>query len=339
MPPVVHRHIQFLLYSINVFVCCVFLSVTCLILHKLLSRPVVPAVTSKLEYFAANRESFSAIFIGSSRICHGISPAIFDKAMRADGYEVRSFNFGVDGMLPPESFALLDEVLQKPSTKLKWIFMELTPINPNIHYHHQGTVRALWWHDWTNTQFAMREAASNIRANSLFPQLEQMTEHLSLFSLNYLHLGRGLDPMPMESTGDFPAVENAGFIALAGTQFKSARQREKYPHEIEELKSFSGDSYRNDTTSIEAFDRTIETIKKHRLTLIFVIAPTAYRAIDFLPDQSIPHVTFAFNDPQKFPELYQIDWRFDTDHLNEAGATAFTKALASRFRAYLSQDQ
>jgi len=39
----------------------------------------------------------------------------------------------------------------------------------------------------------------------------------------------------------------------------------------------------------------------------------------------------AFNDPVKYPRLYQFDLHYDPGHLSPEGAQIFTKLLAQRF--------
>ena len=66
---------------------------------------------------------------------------------------------------------------------------------------------------------------------------------------------------------------------------------------------------------------------------LFVVAPVTTPETEFrrLPAQGIAAPVFAFNDPAAFPELYAVDVRADTMHLNERGSLLFTRRLAARF--------
>jgi hypothetical protein len=43
----------------------------------------------------------------------------------------------------------------------------------------------------------------------------------------------------------------------------------------------------------------------------------------------------AIDDARKYPRVYQIENRFDAEHLNRAGAEIYTRLLADRFAEYL----
>lgn len=315
--------------------CLCFLG-TCLALHSMVPQPTVPVVTPKLDYFSKHSDSYNAVFVGSSRICHGISPAIFDEAMRAQGFDIKSFNFGVDGMFPPESFAVLERLLAVRSSKLKWVFIELTPIHPGTHGN--KSLRASWWHDYTQTQWELRYAVDNFRLHHLVPVTNQLYEHLQLFALNHLNLGHGVNLLTPEYKAEPFGAQEAGFLPLAGTHFKSAKQSKEYKIDIEKM-THPLKPHDPDSASIAAFENLAGVIEQHGLTPIFVIPPTAYGAEDFLAAQPIPHSTFAFADPVKFPQLYQVNRRYDCDHLNRTGAEEFTRMLASEFGAFLSRNK
>jgi hypothetical protein len=40
---------------------------------------------------------------------------------------------------------------------------------------------------------------------------------------------------------------------------------------------------------------------------------------------------WAFCDPERYPELYAVDHRYDDDHLDRDGARLLTRLLAQRF--------
>ncbi|NEO02597.1 MAG: hypothetical protein F6K50_46810, partial [Moorea sp. SIO3I7] len=46
-------------------------------------------------------------------------------------------------------------------------------------------------------------------------------------------------------------------------------------------------------------------------------------------------IVFAFNNPETFPTLYQVDSRWDFVHLNDRGAREFTRSMAEQFAKYL----
>src|SRR5688572_9516465 len=70
--------------------------------------PEVLGIYQKYLHFARHRADYDVLVIGSSRIYHSFIPAQFDLRVAAGcGLNVRSFNFGYDGMSPPETFFVL----------------------------------------------------------------------------------------------------------------------------------------------------------------------------------------------------------------------------------------
>src|SRR4051812_35293746 len=81
---------------------------SCLTIHALRPFPDIPKLTPKLRYFTAHKDEFDTIFIGSSHVFRGIVPKAFDSATGSAALPTHSFNFGLDGMQPPESLYFLN---------------------------------------------------------------------------------------------------------------------------------------------------------------------------------------------------------------------------------------
>ena len=67
---------------------------------------------------------------------------------------------------------------------------------------------------------------------------------------------------------------------------------------------------------------------------IFVLSPTVLGREFFAPPPTGAQF-IAFNDPQKYPQLYDPEVRYDTWHFNPRGAALFTDLLAERFALLL----
>ena len=94
---------------INSTICVVAFLVTCIVLRAVLPFPEIDGgVSQKFRFFAAHKDEFDTLFIGSSRIYFQISPAVFDRVTRESGMPTHSFNFGIGGMYLPETGYLLN---------------------------------------------------------------------------------------------------------------------------------------------------------------------------------------------------------------------------------------
>src|SRR5204862_6415574 len=76
--------------------------ITCVGLHAILPFPEIDGgVSHKFRFFAAHKDAFDTLVIGSSRLYFQISPAIFDRVTRESGLPTNSFKFGIGGMYLP----------------------------------------------------------------------------------------------------------------------------------------------------------------------------------------------------------------------------------------------
>lgn len=84
-------------------------------------------IDRKLHWCEAHKDDFDIIFVGSSRVFHGLSPRIFDQETRASGQHWRSFNLGMDKMGMAQSVAIIRELVATGPRRLKYVFFELEP--------------------------------------------------------------------------------------------------------------------------------------------------------------------------------------------------------------------
>jgi len=79
----------------------------------------------KFQWFDEHRDDFEIVFVGSSRIAHGISPKLFDETAGEHGHQWRSFNLGRDKMKQDECLALARHEAALRPRKLQYLFLEL----------------------------------------------------------------------------------------------------------------------------------------------------------------------------------------------------------------------
>src|SRR5207302_10046083 len=114
-------------------------------------------VSQKFRFFAAHKDEFDTLFIGSSRIYFQISPAIFDRVTRESGLPTHSFNFCIGGMYLPESAYLLEQILNLKPRNLKWVFIEYDELQTKWSPENQTSRRALHWADWKRVSLLLRK--------------------------------------------------------------------------------------------------------------------------------------------------------------------------------------
>src|SRR5690348_6244876 len=114
-------------------------------------------VSQKFRFFAAHKDEFDTLFIGSSRIYFQISPAIFDRVTRERGLPTHSFNFGIGGMYLPETSYLLEQILNLKPRNLSWVFIEYDELQTKWSPANQTSRRALYWADWIRVSLLLRK--------------------------------------------------------------------------------------------------------------------------------------------------------------------------------------
>src|SRR5436190_11988520 len=129
---------------------------TCGLIHGLLPPMIPKGVAAKLKYFSEHKDEFDTVIVGTSRLYYTVSPEIFDATTTDNGLPTRSFNFGIDGMHPPENFYVLEQILKTKPRNLKWVVFELGDIQTKWD-DVLGTERVVYWHDWPRTQLTLEK--------------------------------------------------------------------------------------------------------------------------------------------------------------------------------------
>ena len=117
-------------------------------IRLILPPPEIPVVTPKLTTFAATKQNYNAIFIGSSRTYRHIIPSIFDAELQRRGYNITSYNFGIYAMQLPETYFLLQQILAMKPPHLQYVFIDIDSVNLDIPKENRRTDRVISWHGW-----------------------------------------------------------------------------------------------------------------------------------------------------------------------------------------------
>ncbi|MBA3963366.1 MAG: hypothetical protein H0X40_15895 [Chthoniobacterales bacterium] len=308
--------------------------------HALLPLPDVAVVTPKLRYFAAHQNEFDTIFVGSSRVYRGIEPATFDATMRDRGVPTRSFNFGADGMHPPERFFVLAKILAlRPH--LRRIFVELDNLSVNWLPGEEGSQRTVYWHDWASTRIIFAKVLRLDRHEKLkrdwqryLKSREILDQHFALFLRNETNVGRAQDQIPelLHSPTNEDLVQKIGGRAEGFNPFQrhlSSNAAVAYQNQLARESAETTSPNYLDTEEERAFRRVAAQIRALGAEPIFLVMPAKPAQPSRFHDPA-PAPVLAFNSPATYPELYRSSIRVDDEHLNAEGATEFSRLLGQR---------
>jgi hypothetical protein len=296
-------------------------------------------VAAKLKFFSEHKDEFDTVIVGTSEVYYSVSPELFDAATRQGGVPTRTFNFGIDGMHPPENFYVLEQILKTHPKNLKWILFELGDVRSrwdNI----LGTRRAVYWHDWPRTKLTLRKALNPrgnanwyIQLSRLWLARRDFASNLTLFGKQFANVGRAADFLPAAKRERFedadvelgPRRDGYRIAGDAMSAEHAASFQQRLVREISEARP----RYLDPATE-QGYSEAAARIRAAGAKAILVVTPSIFQSpLRFKPSSPAPVI--AFNDAGKFPEFYDVNVRIDDAHLTREGAEKFTVALAREF--------
>jgi len=311
----------------------------CAGLNALLPFPEIDVVSAELRFFQEHQDEFDTVFVGSSRIHHQISPATFDRIMGEAGHPTRTFNFGINGMFPPESGFVLERLLKSKPRHLKWIFLELDELEVRRIPKADASRRSVYWHDWKRTSLVLRkilEGDDRGDARDLF------FFHSGLFAKNFANIGRKTDLSWWSShlgkkAGPPKNLGAAGDGYVPHLKKLSAEEATTYEAELERAISRTETRFVSAATE-RAYRQWANEVRRIGATPIFIVTPvTAQTRLEFRPESGVAGPVLPFNDAKAYPQLYRSDMRFDADHLNAEAAEEFTRLVARHFSQLIEE--
>jgi hypothetical protein len=326
---------------------------TCIGLRAVLPFPEIDGgVSQKFRFFAAHKDEFDTLFIGSSRIYFQISPAIFDRVTRESGLPTHSFNFGIGGMYLPETSYLLEQILNLKPRNLRWVFIEYDELQTKWSPENQTSRRALYWADWKRVSLLLRKLTdagtaplwlpdpANLR-EILLPQNDEkstgslLTFYAGQFEKNYTNVARAADVLDYflgrdtrERRARYLGAASDGYVTRPNRM--SPGQAAAYERGLAVAMAQIGTRPLSPYT-VEAYRQCAEEVRNIGAAPIFLITPNTTQISVATESTALPGVVMAFNNPQTYPSLYRSSVRRDGQHLTKSGAEEFTRVVAGNF--------
>ncbi len=325
--------------TLNCIVALAAFAAACLVAGKF-TAPFVEEVTPKLDFFQQHKDEYDTLFVGSSRIFHGISPKVFDETLRAAGCESRSFNAAADGMGTPESVMWIHRLVALRPRKLKRVFLEVTDPLPLPRKQGEPALRDIYWQRPDALRFAMGKFRLDAERRPLAEACGGFLVSLRLFARNESSAGRGLERLEALLAGPGPkqdyvlGPDQDGFFPMNTPMSPDALA--KYHGGLDRTKAGLSPQPVNPVNR-EEYAGLRRELAASGIGLFFLAAPTTalnsyWASVDAPPGAPL----FAFNDPAAFATLYEDGHRLDYEHLNGAGAAIFSRMLAERFARHLA---
>lgn len=324
--------------NLGIFAAAFGLSVALLTLlaQRPAAFPQLDSFSDKLHAFAAERHVIDVIFVGSSRVQRGVVPPVFDAEMAARGLPVRSFNLGVAGMTGHEANAFVRRILAMGPARLRVVVVEAGAWDPRLPPRNRFKLRAILWHDTTETAAVLRSTLK--LAAPVGERADLAATHLAHFAARYLALGRGGDIVRswLASPKIDPAMARwRGFEPYAESAYRLHPWRRRFLQNLEE--------YRADVARLVREEPWMRAGAEMDSTvpLVVHVVPPVPRPTPELErlhaDGAIPHL-LRFNRPAVYPELFAVEHRFDREHLTQDGAEIWSRRLAEEMARRLATE-
>jgi hypothetical protein len=326
---------------------------TCVGLHAVLPFPEIDGgVSQKFRFFAAHKDEFDTLFIGSSRIYFQISPAVFDRVTHGSGLPTHSFNFGIGGMYLPESAYLLEQILNLKPRNLKWVFIEYDELQTKWSSENQSSRRALYWADWTRVSLLLRKLTDAgtdplwlpnptklrdimLRQNDEKNTRSLLTFYATQFEKNFTNVASAADVLNYflrrdtnERQTSYLGVASDGYVTRPNRM--SSSQAAAYERALAAAMAQSGTRALS-PYAVEAYRQCATQVRSIGATPIFLITPSTTQINITTENAGLPGVVMAFNNPRAYPSLFRSSVRRDGQHLTKSGAEEFTRVVAANF--------
>ena len=309
-------------------------------LERVLPPAPVPQFSEKLAHFAAHRDEYDTLFIGSSRTFRQILPSIFDPLMAAGGQPSRSFNFGLDGMFSPEDAYVAEKIFALRPQRLRRVFIEVSGFNTNVAAQVPDTRRALHWHDFHRTALLCRDILPPGKSSKIrdLARWEKAWRHVRLFLIRALNLGeathlletwRGAPPAASEGV---LGVAGDGAVPSASEQEYAGENRAGFDQDMAVLREGNARIGRLSPAPLQSLRETISRVRAIAAEPVLFIAPMAVTHLNS-PAGQVNVPIFDFSDPHRWPALFDPANRFDRGHLNSPGSRIFTRLFAEQVLA------
>ncbi|MGI8955392.1 MAG: hypothetical protein ACR2II_00545 [Chthoniobacterales bacterium] len=319
----------------------------------------VSGISLKVRHFTERKKKVDILFVGSSRIYHGISPQVFDQTLRAPGRRWHSFNMGMDGMTTAESFALVRRLLALHVHKPKYIFFEVqsgigagTPIKDD-----EVKERDVYWRDWDSLLAGFRKLSAGLSwsGGTLAGQPYSLQRwnyfgplfmaDLRLWIRNAINFGLGdkviaryktllpvwgkaaaPKPSPIEGS-DLPSSWD-GYFAMS--QPMAGETLAGYRADLEKALSHPIDRA-PDLIMRAELQHFEKAMARRKIQIVFVVPPALLGSRGSELNAPLQATLFNYNDLVRYPQFFAEENRLDSAHLNGPGANLFSATLARDF--------
>ena len=307
----------------------------------------IPGLRDKWAHYTDHKDQYDTLMIGTSRTYRGVMPEIFDQLTSEAGMPTRTFNFGIDGMFPPEDAFVSEKILQHPPKNLRWVFIEIGLYMDDFEGRSPELVRMIYWHDLERTWLCTRsrlwpKKKKNEKWQAWFrsekgeaPPASDALTHWRLFFEKTLNLGRGSELlgdrlMDQHGKGEGVGPAKDGFNPMPPEKVMTGEVLAAYEKEMEQLKQKAAKIRPMSIYAEESLAGVVERVRELGAVPLVFLAPTNGSRRDY-PSDGLAVPMIDLRVPSEMPELFEPAVRADPVHMTANGAELMTRRLAEKF--------
>ncbi|MBF0439444.1 MAG: hypothetical protein HQL93_10020, partial [Magnetococcales bacterium] len=138
------------LSALFIFTFLLFSFLIQLYVNKNNNFPYIGAISDKLLYLDRYGKDIDIIFLGSSDYAASIDPMTLDQEMKQYGCNLRTFNFGVDGLNVVEFMGIMDQLRKQFSNRRPRLVIGVPAHN---YGQEQFSTRSHYFMTWFNLHY------------------------------------------------------------------------------------------------------------------------------------------------------------------------------------------
>jgi hypothetical protein len=306
----------------------------------------IATLRDKWEHYGKQKDRYDTLWFGSSRIYRGIMPGLFDQLTAEGGVPTKTFNFGLDGMFPPEDAYVIERALEDPPKNLRWVFIEIGLYIDDFENRNPAQVRTVYWHDlertWLCTRSRLWPKGKPEKWKSWFRSVKgkaapasDVALHWRLFFEKTLNLGRGSDLLAdrflqRRERRSALGPDNDGFYPMPPERVMTGPVLAAYEAEMQKFRKTPAKIRPLPLYGEECLAKLVKRVREIGAEPVVFIAPTDGGRREY-PSEKLALGMIDLRIPQDFPELFDPGMRADATHMNAAGAEAMTRRIAEKF--------
>lgn len=307
--------------------------------------------SAKIRHLKNTTKKYNTFFIGSSKSYRQIDPVIFDSVVnKTNMIRVNSFNLGAPSTFCPEHYFLYEKLLSEPSisSEIKYIIIELKEIR-YIRKYRLHTEKITYWHNWKDFKFAARAFNSDTTYTKKKAR-KHIKNYFTSYIENLINIGQYKSIIFEKDLYDpkYVGKNKDGYYPLED-ELKETTKKEvknnfikrnnhikKNPTVISKKAKQSIQSMDEieiyNAVHLERIKNIIELSERKGITILFLLSTGELnkRAVGLykkVPEQN----KIELLDARKYPELYDVNYYFDSGHFTKEGNKTYTSLLAKKF--------